>query len=149
MFGDNQAVIMSSSIPHSSLNKWHNALPYQRVREMIATKILGYYWIDGKLNPADIVSKHWSYTQMWHLLKPLLFYYGDQRDLLENWNNSGTTCPFHPVRLELERSTPVEETQVLDHQNPADIDEDSIVLVIMIRTQFHHVILFVVTNAIT
>jgi hypothetical protein len=61
MFGDNQTVVTISSIPHSSLNKRHNALAYHRVREMIAAKILGYYWIDGKKSPADIVSKHWSY----------------------------------------------------------------------------------------
>jgi hypothetical protein len=82
MFGDNQAVVTNSSIPHSSLNKRHNALAYHRVREMIAAKILGYYWIDGKKNPADIVSKHWSYPQVWHLLKPLLFYSGDTKDLI-------------------------------------------------------------------
>ena len=84
MFGDNQAVVMNSSIPHSSLNKRHNALAYRRVREMIAAKVLGYYWIDGKNNPADIVSKHWSYPQVWHLLKPLLFYSGNTQDLFEN-----------------------------------------------------------------
>jgi hypothetical protein len=72
MFGDNQAVVTNSSIPHSSLNKRHNALAYHRVREMIALKVLGYYWIDGKDNPADIVSKHWSYPQVWHLLKAIL-----------------------------------------------------------------------------
>jgi hypothetical protein len=33
-------------------------------------------------NPADIVSKHWSYPQVWHLLKPLLFYSGDTKDLI-------------------------------------------------------------------
>jgi hypothetical protein len=48
MFGDNQAVVTTSSIPHSSLNKRHNALAYHRVCEMIAGKVLGYYWIDGK-----------------------------------------------------------------------------------------------------
>jgi hypothetical protein len=64
------------------LNKRHNALAYHRVCEMIAAKILGYYWIDGKKNPADIVSKHWSYPQVWHLLKPLLFYSGDTKDLI-------------------------------------------------------------------
>jgi hypothetical protein len=58
MFGDNQAVVVNSSIFHSFLNKRHNALSYHRVREMIAAKILGYYWIDWKLNPTDIVSKH-------------------------------------------------------------------------------------------
>jgi hypothetical protein len=84
MFGDNQAVVMNSSIPHSSLNKRHNALSYHQVREMIAAKILGYNWIDGKLNPTDIVSKHWAYPQIWHLLKPLLFYSGDPGDLIEH-----------------------------------------------------------------
>jgi hypothetical protein len=86
MFGDNQAVITNSSIPHSSLSKRHNALTYHHVREMIAANILGYYWIDDKNNPADIVSKHWSYPQIWHLLKPLLFYSGDTFDLLEEEN---------------------------------------------------------------
>jgi hypothetical protein len=49
---------------------------------MIAAKVLGYYWIDGKENSADIVSKHWSYPQVWHLLKPILFYSGDTVNLL-------------------------------------------------------------------
>jgi hypothetical protein len=47
---------------------------------MIVAQILGYYWIDGKLNPADIVSKNWAYPQVWHLLKPLLFHSGDPGD---------------------------------------------------------------------
>ena len=67
----------------------------------------------------------------------------------KNWNNSATTRPFHPIRSALERSTLLNDIQVLDHQNPADIDEDTIILVIIIRTQFHHTIMFVVTNAIT
>jgi hypothetical protein len=67
----------------------------------------------------------------------------------KNWKNSATTCLFHPVRSALKIYTPVDEIQVLDHQNPADIAEDTIILVIIIRTQFHHTIMFVVTNAIT
>jgi hypothetical protein len=86
MFGDNQAVITNRSISHSSLSKRHNALAYHRVREMIAANILGYYWINGKKHLADIVSNHWSYPQIWHLLKPLLFYSGDTFDLLEEEN---------------------------------------------------------------
>jgi hypothetical protein len=35
------------------------------------------------MNPADIVSKHWAYPQIWHLLKPLLFYSGDPGNLIE------------------------------------------------------------------
>jgi hypothetical protein len=45
-FGDNQAVVTNSTIPHSSWNKQQNTLAYHRVREMIAAKILGYHWID-------------------------------------------------------------------------------------------------------
>jgi hypothetical protein len=40
---------------------------------MIAAKILGYFWIGGKQNPANIVGKHWIYPQVWHILKSLLF----------------------------------------------------------------------------
>jgi hypothetical protein len=28
------------------------------------------------------VSNHWSYPQVWHLLKPLLFCSGDTKDLI-------------------------------------------------------------------
>ena len=89
MFGDNQAVVTNSTIPHSTLNKRHNALAYHRVREMIAAKVLGYYWIDGKSNPADIVSKHWGYQQVWPLLKPILFYSGDTGLLFDDEEMSG------------------------------------------------------------
>jgi hypothetical protein len=78
MFGDNQAVVTNSTIPHSSLSKRHNALAYHRVCEAIAAKIIGYYWIDGKSNPADIVSKHWGYQQIYQLLQPILFAYGQK-----------------------------------------------------------------------
>jgi hypothetical protein len=80
MFGDNQAVITSSSMPYSSLSK----LAYHRVREMIAANIHGYYWVDAKNNLADFISKHWSYPQIWNLLKPLLFFSGNTQDLLDS-----------------------------------------------------------------
>ena len=40
MFGNNESVVKSSIIPHSSLTKRHNALSYHRVREAIAGKII-------------------------------------------------------------------------------------------------------------
>jgi hypothetical protein len=33
LFGDNQSVITSSTVPTSTLNKRHNALSYKRVRK--------------------------------------------------------------------------------------------------------------------
>ena len=68
MFGDNESVVKSSTIPHSTLTKRHNALSYHRVREAIAGKIIRFFHIKGENNPADIVSKHWGQTQVWHLI---------------------------------------------------------------------------------
>jgi hypothetical protein len=76
MFGDNQSVITSSTIPHSKLSKHHNALSYQRVREAIVAKILQFFHIDGASNPADILSKHCGYPQLWPHIQPLLFWMG-------------------------------------------------------------------------
>jgi hypothetical protein len=64
---------------------------------MIAAKILRYYWIDGKKNPVDSVRKNWSYPQVWHLLKSLLFYSGATMDLInpdekEKTGNSNKLC---------------------------------------------------------
>ena len=81
LFGDNQSVITSSTIPHSSLKKRHNALSYHRVREAIAAGILGFYKVDGSFNPADLLSKHYGYTQAWPMLKPLLFWRGDTGEI--------------------------------------------------------------------
>ena len=60
LFGDNEAVVTSSTTPHSVLKKRHNALSYHRVREAIASRIIVFKHIPGSLNPADILSKHWG-----------------------------------------------------------------------------------------
>jgi hypothetical protein len=71
LFGDNNAVIMNSTIPHSSLKKRHNTLSYHRVREVVSAKILGSCKIKGDKNSADILSKHCGHVQTRPLLKPL------------------------------------------------------------------------------
>ena len=82
MFGDNESVITSSTIPDSILQKRHLALAYHRVREAIASKDLAFYHMDGKRNPADILSKHWGYQQIWQILQPILFWQGDTAKLI-------------------------------------------------------------------
>jgi len=57
LFGDNESVVTSSTLPHSVLSKRHNALSYHSVREAIAAKIIAFYYKKGKDNPADILSK--------------------------------------------------------------------------------------------
>jgi hypothetical protein len=84
LFGDNQSVVGSSSIPHGRLHKRHVILSYHRVREAIAARIIKFLHIYGKSNPADILSKAWGYQQIWDLLRPLLFWEGDTLDLTKN-----------------------------------------------------------------
>ena len=52
MFSDNQSVLTNSTVPHSQLNKRHNALAYHRVREAIAAAVMKFFKIDGKKNPS-------------------------------------------------------------------------------------------------
>jgi hypothetical protein len=77
MVGDNKTVVESAVQPHSRLHKSHLMLSYHYVREAIASGNYAYVWLNGKDNPADILSKHWGYQAVWPLLQPLLFWKGD------------------------------------------------------------------------
>ena len=81
MFGDNKSVVDSASIPTSTLSKKSTLASYHRVREAIAAGYIQFNWKDGKSNPADILSKHWEFANIWPLLKPLLFWKGDTNEL--------------------------------------------------------------------
>ncbi len=82
LFGDNKSVVDSSSIPHSKLHKRHTALSYHHVHEAIAAGIICFTHIASGINPADILSKHWGYSQIWPMLQCLLFFPGDTTHLL-------------------------------------------------------------------
>ena len=81
MFGDNKSVVNSSSRPHAKLHKRHNALSFHCVREAITSKFISFTFLDVMYNPADVVSKHWGYQQIWTMLNPILFFHGDTADL--------------------------------------------------------------------
>jgi len=81
MFGDNKSVVDSSMQLNAKLHKRHCMLSFHRVREAIAAKIILYWFVPGHDNPADILSKHWGYAQVWMLLKALLFWRGDTGEI--------------------------------------------------------------------
>jgi hypothetical protein len=83
MFGENKSVVDSSMQVDAKLHKRHAILSFHRVRECIASKMIGLYFIPGDLNPADILSKHWRYSQVWVRLKALFFWVGDTGDIEE------------------------------------------------------------------
>jgi len=85
LFGDNRSVVNTSAKPHSKLHKRHNALSFHRVHEAVASRYVSFTFIDGEYNPADILSKHWGYQQVWKILKPILFFGGNTADLYEDY----------------------------------------------------------------
>ena len=76
MFGDNKSVVTSSTVPHSLLSKRHNILSYHRVREAIAAKILVFHWCDSSQNKSDILSKHWEFSKVFHIIRDLFDFQG-------------------------------------------------------------------------
>jgi hypothetical protein len=57
---------------NSHITKRHMALSFHRLRECIAAKIFSYLHISSSDNPADILSRHWGYNQVWETLKAIL-----------------------------------------------------------------------------
>ena len=98
MFGDNRSVVTSSTIPNSTISKRHHLASYHRVREKIAAKYISFHWKDCKSNPADILSKHWEFANVWPMLKPILFWRGETASQLKESDiipsaNPGTEPP--------------------------------------------------------
>jgi len=73
------------SISRSWLRKTSNDLSFHQVREAVASCYISFTFIDGEYNPADILSKHWGYQQVWKILKPILFFGGNTADLYEDY----------------------------------------------------------------
>jgi hypothetical protein len=84
LFGNNKSVVNTSAMPHARLHKRHTSLSFHKVGELIASKALMFTFIPGKINPADILRKHWGYSQVWPMLKALMYHEGDTIDLLED-----------------------------------------------------------------
>jgi hypothetical protein len=84
VFGDNELVMASSTTPHAKLHKCHNALSFHHVHKAVALKTVAMYHLYGEYNPADILSKHWGYQQIWHLLQLLMFYQGNTAELFDD-----------------------------------------------------------------
>ena len=50
LFGDNRSVVTSATLPHSTLTKCPNSLAIHRDMEVIAAKLLAFYWIQSAFN---------------------------------------------------------------------------------------------------
>ncbi len=77
LIGDNRSVVTSSTIPHSKLNKRHNALSYHKVRSCVAAGFLKFVYAPGKFNLSDPLTKFLSYAVLMPLINATLFWRGE------------------------------------------------------------------------
>ena len=57
VYCDNEAVVVCTTRPESTLKKKHNAINYHRCREAIAAGHIRVAWIDTNENLADALTK--------------------------------------------------------------------------------------------
>jgi hypothetical protein len=72
IFKDNKTVVNSATKIHAKLHKRHTALLFHCVREAIAAGFIGFHHIPGSRNPADVLSKHWSFAMVYSPAPTLL-----------------------------------------------------------------------------
>lgn len=89
LFGDNKTVVDNTTQPDAKQHKRHMMLSLHRIREAMASGFVKFYHIGTKMNPADILSKHWSYSDVWAMLRPLLYWAGDTMDMPDYQGKTG------------------------------------------------------------
>ena len=78
LWGDNESMINSSTIPESKLNKRHNILSFHYVRSMISQGYINLQHIASEWNFSDILTKNWSYQSSYQeLIQPVFHHAGN------------------------------------------------------------------------
>ena len=73
MFGDNNSVVLNTTMPNLVLKKKHSNCSYHHVCEAIAAKIVKFTHIPLESNYTDILTKALPLAAFRDLVKPLLF----------------------------------------------------------------------------
>ena len=73
MFGDNNSVVLNTTLPSSMLKKKHNSVAYHMVREAVAGKIIKFNHIPSEENYADVLTKPLPPAVFHRLVRPILF----------------------------------------------------------------------------
>ena len=73
LLGDNNSVVLNTTMPSSVLKKKHCAVSYHKIREAIAAGIVKFSHISTEDNYADILTKPLSPKAFRSLVDPLLF----------------------------------------------------------------------------
>ena len=75
VWGDNESMINSLTVPDAKLHKRHNILSFHFVRSMVSRGYISMLHIASQYNFADILTKHWSYQGTYHKIIQSVFYH--------------------------------------------------------------------------
>ena len=73
LYGDNQSVVLNTTVPSSTLKKKHNAIAYNRVREAIAAGILHFFHVRSEQSVADVLTRPMGPKTFYGHIKDVLF----------------------------------------------------------------------------
>ena len=73
LYGDNQSVVLNTTVPSSTLKKKHHGSLYHRVREAVAAGILHFFFIRSERNVADVLTKPIGPKPFYSKVKDYLF----------------------------------------------------------------------------
>ena len=73
LYGDNQSIVLHTTVPSSTLKKKHGALSYHRVREAIAAGILHFFHVRSEDNVADVLTRPMGPKAFYGHIKDVLF----------------------------------------------------------------------------
>ena len=73
MFGDNNSVILNTTLPSSMLKKKHQSIAYHAIRMAQAANIIIFEHVRSEDNWADVLTKPLSPVKFMSLVRPLLF----------------------------------------------------------------------------
>ena len=122
ILGDNNAVILNTTIPSSQLKKKHNAIAYHRVREMIACRAITFVHIPSEKNLADICTKPLGGVAHHRLMQDV--FYQDGVPSLFKSDDNGTEMEQSSLEImnansESDQVTSGGKTNDFDQKSPA------------------------------
>ena len=66
MFGDNESVVMSGSVPHSQLNKRWTDLSHHRAREAVAAQVMDFWHMSHWDNQSHVLQGELTHLCLAH-----------------------------------------------------------------------------------
>ena len=73
LLGDNNAVIINTQLPSSSLKKKHKSVAFHKAREAVAAGFVRTGHIPSKSNPTDVMTKALGPMDVYNLTGPIQY----------------------------------------------------------------------------